>query len=387
MMPIQKETLTCGGKYVARNSVGIDIGSSSVRAVEIVKKGKSFKVVRAAEVELPRGVVVAGEVRDTDTLALAVKQLWKEGKFKSKNVSFGLGGPQTLVRQVDLPWEPGDVFRESLPLRISADLPVDPEEMTLDYHPLEVFTNSADAQIQRALVVASVNIIAENIADSLVAAGLKIKRADFMPFALIRVAKLTAGDGSPVPEAQQPGEEWDCEVIVDIGGQNTTIAIHHQGRPLFVRIVSAGTEAITRALGDNIQVTFEVAEKLRRTLGIGSISNDEMISDPDLVDITPAQINAAQYITNAMAGSLVQVVRESVEYYLSASPNITGVSRVLLSGGGATLPGYAERVASELRAPTSILAPMHGYAAKSAEDEVDLDPRLCMAIGLALEVD
>ena len=370
---------------MAKSSVGIDIDSAGVRAVEIVKKGKGFKIVKAAEVELPKGVVVAGEVRDTETLALAVKQLWKEGKFTNKNVSFGLGGTQTLVRQVDLPWEPADVFRESLPLRISADLPVDPEEMTLDYHPLEVFTNSADAQIQRALVVASLNSIAENIADALVAAGLKIKRADFIPFALIRVANITLGDGSPVPEAPQPGEEWPAEVVVDVGSQNTTVALHYKGRPLFVRIVAEGTEAITRALGDNLQVTFDVAEKLRKTLGICSISTDRE-NDPDLIEITPEQINAAQYITNAMAGSLVQVVRESVEYYLSASPSITGISRVLLSGNGATLPGYAERVASELRAPTSIMAPIQMFATGSAASETQLDPAICVALGLALEV-
>lgn len=385
-MPIQIMLFTFGGKYVAKNSVGIDIDSSSVRAVEVVKKGKEFKIVRAAEVSLPKGVIVNGEVRDTETLTLAVKELWKEGKFKTKNVSFGLGGTQTLVRQVELPWEPPEVFRESLPLRISADLPVDPEEMTLDYHPLEVFVNSADAQIQKALVVASINIIAENIADSLVAAGLKIKRADFIPFGLIRLAKVTAGDETPVPGGMEEGEEWDCEVLVDVGSQNTTIAIHHQGRPLFVRIVSAGTEAITRALGDNIQVTFEVAEKLRKSLGIGAIST-ERSTDVDLTEISEAQINAAQYITNTMAGSLVQVVRESVEYFLSASPNISGVSRVLLSGAGSTLPGYAERVASELRATTSIMSPLHTNAVGQAAKVADLDPDMCIAIGLALEVD
>ena len=184
----------------------------------------------------------------------------------------------------------------------------------------------------------------------------------------------------------EEGEEWDCEVLVDVGSQNTTIAIHHQGRPLFVRIVSAGTEAITRALGDNIQVTFEVAEKLRKTLGIGAISTDRS-NDPDLAEISEAQINAAQYITNTMAGSLVQVVRESVEYFLSASPNISGVSRVLLSGAGSTLPGYAERVASELRATTSIMSPLHTHAMGQAAKEADLDPDMCIAIGLALEVD
>lgn len=369
---------------MAKRSIGVDVGSTGVRAAEVQYDGKKAKILRAAEVPLPRGAVIGGEVREPEEVSLAVKQLWKDGRFSSKVVSVGLGGPQTMVRQVDLPWEPAEIFRESLPLRVSNDLPVDPMEMTLDYHPLDE-RMVGKSRIQRSLVVASVNIAAENLADALALSGLKLKRADFTPFALIRAAVVTAGNGEPVPGAQPDGEDWDCEVVVDVGAQNTTVAIHRFGRPLFIRVVSAGSEAVSRALADNLGMSIDAAEELHRTLGISSVTQADAPNEL-LSSLNPTQINGAKYIANAMAGSLVQVVRESVEYFLAASPSISGVSRILLSGGGSLMPGYADRVASELRAPTSLLAPMHGWAVGQAAGMVDLDPRMAASVGLALEV-
>jgi type IV pilus assembly protein PilM len=367
---------------MAKKTIGVDVGSTSIKAAEVSWDGKAVKVLRAAEVPLPRGVVVAGEVRDIDALTQAVRELWKVGKFTGKSVSVGLGGSQILVRQVDLPWEPEEIFREALPLRLGSDLPIDPIEMSIDYHPLEEFMNGP-VRMQRALIVASVNVLAENIADALVAAGLKLTRADFAPFALIRTAAATTGDGSAVPGAMTPGEEWDCEVIVEVGAQTTMIAIHHKGRPLFIRSVTAGSESVTRALADNLQISIEVAESVKQGMGIASVTENEP-SDV-FTSLSASQRQAAQFIMNTMAGSLVQVVRESVEYFLAASPSISGVSRVLLAGGGSLLPGYADRLSSELRAPVGMLAPLHGFAKGQAAENEDLDPRMAIAIGLGLE--
>lgn len=370
---------------MAKTTIGVDIGSTSIKAAEVQQKGDSIKILRVAEIPLARGVVTAGEVRDLDALADAVKQLWKEGKFSSKAANVSLGGPGLLVRQVDLPWETTDVFRESLPLRLANDLPVDPSEMTLDYHPLDEFTKGT-VDMQRALIVGATNALSENTSDSLVAGGLRLNRADFSAFSLIRVAKLLAGDGTPVPAAPQPGEEWDAEVVIDVGNQTTTVALHYQGRPLFIRIVMAGAESLTRALSDNLQISLDEAEIVRRTIGISAVSAPIPGSEELAVELNDAQRNAAQYISNAMAGQLVQVVRESVEFFVSSSPNINGVSRILLSGGGALLPGYAERLSSELRAPASLLAPLHGFADGPAEKRKYLDPRMAIAVGAALEV-
>lgn len=337
--------------------------------------------MRAAEVPLPRGTIASGEVRDLGELTEALRQLWKEGRFSTRGVNIGMASQQTLVRQVDLPWEPEEVFRESLPFRVGQEFPVDPLEMTLDYYPLEL-RQVGPVRQQRALIVAALNASVENTADAVIAAKLRVRRADFAPFALIRAAVAAAGDGSPVPGPILPGEERECEVIVEVGGQMTIIVVHDNGRPLYVRLINAGSDSVTRALGDHLQVRAEVADALKRSLGIAAVGADASLWQGE---IGPENIPVAQQIINVMAGSLVQSVRESVEYFLAASPQISGVRRVLLSGGGALLPGYADRLASELRAPIGLLACMNAFATEKS-GFAELDPRMNVAFGLALGV-
>lgn len=369
---------------MARTTIGVDVGSTSIRAVQVRRSGNKIKIVKAAEVPLERGTVVAGEVRDPVALSDAVRELWKAGKFTGRQVNVGLSGPQTLVRQIDLPWEPDEIFREALPLRVASDLPINPREMTLDYHPLDI-RKRGNAIIQRSLVVAAVNIVSENTADALTSARLKLRRADFSPFALIRAAVLTAGDGRPVPGAPEQDDERTCEVIVDVGGQVTVVAIHDHGRPLFIRIVAGGSEGVSRALSEHLKVSIDTADALKEVMGMGGVTDDPAIQLL-LDEVTPAKQQAAQQIINMMAGQLVQMVRESVEYFLAVSPQVSGVERVLLSGGGSMLFGFAERLAGELRAPIARLNPMSVLATGSAADQLDLDPRMNVALGLALEV-
>lgn len=368
---------------MARTTIGVDVGSTSIRAVQVRRSGNKIKIVKAAEVPLERGIVASGEVRDPIALADAVRELWQVGRFTSRQVNVGLSGPQTLVRQIDLPWEPDEIFRDALPLRVAADLPINPREMTLDYHPLDI-RKRGNAIIQRSLIVAAVNVVSENTADALTTARLKLKRADFSPFALIRAAVLTAGDGRPVPGAPEADEEHACEVIVDVGGDVTVVAIHDHGRPLFIRIVAGGSDGVTRALSDHLKVDVDTAEALKIVMGMGG-TTDDPATQLLLEEVTPAKRQAAQQIINMMAGQLVQMVRESVEYFLAVSPQVTGVERVLLSGGGSMLFGFAERLAGELRAPIARLNPMAVLAIGPAAEQIDLDPRMNVALGLALE--
>ena len=113
--------------------VGLDIGSYGVRAVQCVGSNRKLKIVKAAEVKLPKGAVVGGEVKNIEEVAEALRILWKEGKFGKGNVVIGVTGDNTIVRQVQLPWEPEGVFRGALPLRLGNELPVDPFEVSLDY--------------------------------------------------------------------------------------------------------------------------------------------------------------------------------------------------------------------------------------------------------------
>ena len=363
---------------MTRLNVGVDIGSTSIKAVQLKVSGKKVSIVKVAEVPLEINTVVEGEVKNIEELSNSINELWKIGKFGTKNVTVGLASQQTLVRDLAMPWEPSEIFRKTLPIRIGDTFPLPARELILDYHPIDIY--SAEELIQqRALIVGAKISTAENVAEALTLSKLRVKIADFSPFALIRAGVVTQNKGMKNIQKANPS----YEVIVELGGQVTLVAIHNQGKPLYVRIIPAGSDIVTKDLADKLSIRFDVAEVLKKSIGLQKVG-EEQTKSPIPKDVPDSSIPEAQYIINSMAGQLVQDVRNTVEYFLNSLPDSQGIDRVLLSGGGSLLPGYAERVASELRAPTSFLAPMHAFS-KNKNIKIK-DPRMTIAFGLALGV-
>lgn len=372
---------------MARSVIGVDIGSTAVRGAEVhVKKGRPV-ITKAAEIPLPPGAVVAGELREPTVLQNALKLLWKTGRFSRRDVAIGVANQQTLVRQVDLPLEIGEDFKETLPLKVAQDLPVDASELTLDYYKLEDYIDGRGRPHRKALLVGAMNTVVENAAAAVSEAKLKPTVIDFSGFSLIRTAVYGYGDPKNVPGTPRPDEDIACEVIVDMGAQLTIVAIHYGGRPLFVRLASGGGDSVTRAISDHLGLRWEVADALKRSLGIGGIVPTDKASARLIDEVPEAAVGVAQQIVNMMASSLVQSVRESVEYFLAASPQVTGISKVYLSGGASLLPGYADRVAAELRSEVALLTPLKDFGkGRRAKKFAGLDPKFALAVGLGLGV-
>src|SRR2546430_6153142 len=99
---------------MGRTRIGLDVGSTAVRAAEVASNGRP-SLVRAAQVALPSGAVESGEIRDPGAVVDALRELWKRGGFKSKQVYMGVGNQRLVVREVILPWLPEKELRESLP--------------------------------------------------------------------------------------------------------------------------------------------------------------------------------------------------------------------------------------------------------------------------------
>jgi len=373
---------------VTQPVVGVDIGSTAVRAVQTsVRRGK-ITVTHAAEIPLPENTLVNGELREPAILTNALKLLWKQGKFSTKNVSIGIANQQTMVRQVDLPYEQGEDFKDTLPYKVSQDLPVDASELSLDYYPLGDYVDSSHQTRRKALLVGAMNIVIENYMQAVLDAKLKPINVDFSGFSLIRAAVFTAGKPGNVPSPPGPTEEFPCEVLVDMGANMTIIAIHYNGRPLFVRLIQGGGSSVTRAISDHLHLRWEIAEVLKRNMGISGVVDTAKLDrkvQAMIAEVPPEQLPVVQQIVNMMASSLVQSVRESVEYFLAASPQVTEVSRVLLSGGGVMLQGYGERVAAELRTDVGMLAPMTAYSkGRKKKTFKRYDPRFSLAFGLSM---
>src|SRR5579875_2603135 len=111
-----------------RRSVGLDIGSSAVRAAEVLVDADRLQLVRFAQVGLPSGAVVEGEVRDQQAVTAALKRLWGEGGFASRSVVLGVSSQRAMVRLIEMPAMQGKELRSALRYEISELLPIPIEQ-------------------------------------------------------------------------------------------------------------------------------------------------------------------------------------------------------------------------------------------------------------------
>ena len=333
---------------MGRTVVGLDIGSSGVRATEIVLGRRDQATVRAyAAVPLPDGAVRAGLVADTDAVAAALRKLWKQGRFSSKDVTFGLANDGMLVRQLDLDWMPPADFRKAIRYQVAEVLPVQIDETNLDYHVLDVLDVPADRpgdkpgetrRVVRILLVAAAREVVDGFVEAIRAAGLRPLRADLRPFALIRLATAELDPQAP------------AEAIIDIGADTVAATVHSGGRPRFVRIIpGVGSAVITRALAERLNWSPEQAEHAKIRLGL------PVPGTPVTADTQEAQQVIAQQVR-----ALVSELRATLDYFRSAGKEGAEplrLSRIVVTGNGSRLTGLTELLAAELGTPVERLDP------------------------------
>jgi type IV pilus assembly protein PilM len=349
---------------VASKVVGLDIGTSGVRAAELTL-GKAPTLERFGQVALPPGAVRDGQVVETAAVAQALRQLWTQAKFTTKRVVLGVGNQNVIVRQVDLPWLPEEEMRKSLAFQVGDVLPMPVEEAILDFHPLEEFNNEQGARMQRVLLVAASRDMVGGVLDSVKQAGLDPQVVDLNSFAVIRSLASAQAFGST-----------DAEALVDIGASVTNIVVHQGGVPRFVRILMMGGGDITDAVAERLGVPHDQAEGVKQQTGLA-------------VNAGMADAHPAQRAIEAAGSRLVDEIRSSLDYFI-AQPGAPRVSRLLLSGGGSLLPGVAQRLSAATRLPVQPARPMSvlkiGKTGLTPDQLAYVEPMVTVPVGLAMGV-
>ena len=337
---------------MAMNVVGLDIGSTAVRAVELKagKKGK-LNLLRFHEIPLPPSAVIRGEVVEPEVVASALKKLWSEGKFKSKNVVLGIGNERILVRDLSVPKMSLKHIRESLPFQIQSMLQMPLEDSLLDFYPVSESTGEHGSTVNGLLIAAEKREILGNIRAA-ERAGLIPVEVDLIPFALNRLL---------VHRPQVNG----IVALIDVGGNTTSIIIANHGVPLFVRIIPAGGDDLTQALIAGLDITYEKAEELKRVLNyrIESTSDVDPISKASpcgcarcVAEFASANDSGALEILHTVTSELLGSLRSTVNYFNNTRPG-ESVAEVLLTGGGAQLSGLAASLSEMTHIPVTVADP------------------------------
>jgi len=346
--------------------IGLDIGAGAVRAAELEfgNGGPTGKnpptLLHYGEVPLPLGAVRDGEVVQQSTVASALKQLWSNGKFSSKDVVIGVGNQRVLVRETELPWMPRAQLVESLPFQVGELLPMSVDDALLDYVPTSEGDGAQGRTMNGLLVAAQRETVNANVL-AVEGAGLRPLMVDLNAFALVR--SLARGDMAQRTVA-----------IVDIGAQITTVVIAAHGQPRLVRVLPAGGHQVTTAVASALGISAGEAEQVKRNLGVGYAA-------------PPGAESAVEAIAEA-AGGLVESVRNTFVYYAGNNPG-AGIDVVVLTGGGSHLPGLGQYLSSASRLTVALGDPLSGLRAnKSAGREKlnGLESLVAVPVGLAYGV-
>jgi type IV pilus assembly protein PilM len=350
-----------------RTSVGLDIGTSGVRAAELSFGKNGATLERFGQVALPAGAVREGEVADPDTVAEAIKHLWTSTKFSTKKVVLGVANQKVIVRQVDLPWLPADELRQSLAFQAQDYIPIPVDQAILDFHAVEEFVNDSGIRTVRVLLVAAVRDMVVGAIDAAKRAGLTVTQVDLTPFAVLRATA----------QVDMLGMSSDAEAVVDIGSHVTNIVVHQNGTPRFVRVLLMGGENVTEAVAERMGVPYEQAEGVKQSLALGATPG------------IPANDHPAARVVEAAGGAFVEEIRGSLDYYL-AQPASVPLRRVVVSGGGARLAGLLPRLALATRLPVEPASPLSqltvGKTGLSPEQLSYVEPLVTVPVGLAMGV-
>jgi type IV pilus assembly protein PilM len=338
--------------------VGLDIGTSAVRAAELEFGSGAPVLVAFGQVGLPPGAIVDGEVQDASAVSDAIARLWQNGKFQSKSVVVGIAGLRAITREVDLPWVPDEDVDSAVRFQSEEVIPFPPDKTILSAQVLSDNTAPDGTKTRRVLVAAAHRDLVEGVVNAAEKAGLTVEGVDLVSSALVRAL------GDPSVAAERP------EAIVSIGAGLTVVVVHQHGRPQFVRTIGTGGNAATAAVASALDLPLVDAEGIKRRLGEAS-----------------AQVTSAESAVQPAIAELVGEIRNSVQYFATL-PGRAPIARVLLTGGGARLRGLVKELRAQVRIPVEHVSPLDRLDLSridlDPEQAASIEPVLATPIGLAL---
>jgi type IV pilus assembly protein PilM len=349
---------------MARSLLGLDIGSSSVRAAEVSTKTDPPTLERFASVALPRGAVTGGEVADPLALGAALKEVVRKGRFSVKRTAIGIGNQKVVVRQIDMPVMDEEELRGALQFQAQEYIPIPIEDAILDFQVLEEVTDDAGERVLKVLLVAAQRDMVNGFVSAVQQAGLDPAVVDLNPFAVMRALASSSTLLGP----------RQSEAVIDIGAGITNIVVHEQGKPRFVRILPMGGGDITDALVTGLQIDAVEAEEIKARIGLSPEGG-------------PVAADGAAKLIEQRASAFVDEVRGSIDYYLS-QPGSPRITTVIITGGGSKLPGLFERLGSAIHLPIEEGQPLGrvrlGKLSQTPDELGQLSAVCAVSIGLAL---
>lgn len=350
------------------STLALDIGSTSLAAVQLDARGERVRLERAEVRPMPQGLVHAGEISDPDEVAQQIKALWKSGRFRGRRVRLGVANRRVLVRMMDLPsLEDEGEMRAAVEAAVTEHLPIAATEAVVDSQPVGRYWTGTESR-ERRMVVAAQRGMIDTLVATVRSAGLQPVGIDLEAFALLRAvlpAPMLIDEGSP---------DTPARAVCHIGGEVAQVMVAVDRRCHFTRQIDGGGVALTQAVAERTGLTLDEAEAAKRVCGF--LGDTPEGWEPD----------AAARVRHALALAARPLMREigaSLDYY-RAQPDARPIDGVVLTGGGALCTGLDRFLWQGLGVPVEVGDP-RGHLDADAGLDAETAARVSVAVGLALD--
>lgn len=335
-------------------SLGLDIGSHSIKAIELSRSEKDIKLLAAGAAPTPPGALTASTQADQEALAISLKKILKDIGATGKQVSIALPESQVFTRVIDVPQLSERELASAIKWEAEQYIPLPLDQVNLDFSVLRD-SKQTGKQTMEVLLVAAPKALINRYLTYLELAELTVSGVETEIIAASRALVRTTPNLKTV-------------MIASLGAQTTDLAILHEGILAFTRSISSGGAALSRALAQKLEFDISQAEEYKKTYGLETNKLEGKIVD------------AVKPIMDTIIGEM----KRAVAFYQEKHPT-DRVEAILLSGGTAKTPGMVVYMAQEMNIETQLANPLAGIQRESRFSVLDAQgPVFSVAVGLAL---
>jgi type IV pilus assembly protein PilM len=341
----------------AKSLVGLDIGSSAVKAIELKPAGKGYKVTAFGSEPIPPDSIVDGAIIDAAAVADAIRRLFGARKIGTKDVAASLSGNAVIVKKITLPVMTGAELAESIYWEAEQYIPFDIQDVNLDYQILDRGDTAGNGSMDVLLVAAKKEKIAD-YTGVIAQAGRVAVVVDVDAFALQNAYEVNYGI--------EPGA---VVVLLNAGASATNINILSGDQSVFTRDISIGGNAYTEALQKELNLSFERADQLKRGQPADAVPFEE-----------------ARPVLRAVTENVMLEIQKTFDFFKATAAS-DRIDRIMVSGGASRAEGFTEMLTERFEAPVEMFDPFKKIAFDPKRFQVDPAaeaPNVAVAVGLAL---
>ena len=336
--------------------IGLDIGSRSIKAAEIVETKRGSTLKNFGIIDIAHGAIEEGTINNPETVAESLQQLFKSSGFHESNVAVSIGGYSVIVKKILVQTMAEEQLQETIHFEAEQYIPFDISDVNLDFQILGE-SESNPNQMNVFLVAAKKEMLDDYI-NLMNLAGLNPCIIDVESFALQNSF-----------EASYDAQNQDV-ALIDIGASKTSLNILKNAASVFMRDVSLGCGQINQKIMSLIECSFEEAEQLKYG------NTPDKLSPDDLKGIVSSVV--ADWCTE---------IRRALDFFYSTYPD-DQIKRIVLSGGGANIAEFRKLLATEASTEVEIINPFQNFHIenKKLDDAFikQVAPQAAVCMGIAM---